>query len=173
MIARRATLLLGLAATLPGCGFQPVYRAASGDGPGPAADLAAIEVKPIYERPGQILREALKARLASDSGVPHRYDLQVLFTVAGEGVGVLGNNLVTRIRLTGNASWVLLTRDAKQTRLLTGSERVIDGFDLFDVQYFALDLDNERVQARIAQAMADRITQRLAVWFHQHPAAAG
>lgn len=171
-LPRRAALLLGLSA-LSGCGFQPVYRAASGNGPGPSADLATIEVKPIYERPGQILREALKARLASDTGVPHRYDLQVTFTVAGEGLGVLAGNQITRIRLTGNAAWVLLARDAKQTRLIAGNERVLDGFDLFNVQYFASDLDNERVQKRIAEAMAEKITLRLAVWFHQHPAAAG
>ena len=70
-------------AALPGCGFQPVYRAASGEGPGPSADLAAVEVRPMFERPGQILRETLKARLASDSGVPHRYDLLVSFTPGG------------------------------------------------------------------------------------------
>ena len=86
---------------------------------------------------------------------------------------MLGTNQGTRIRLLGNATWVLLARDAKQTRLIAGNERVLDGFDLFNVQYFATDLDNERVQQRIAEAMAEKITLRLAVWFHQHPAAAG
>jgi LPS-assembly lipoprotein len=48
---------------------------------------------------------------------------------------------------------------------------VIDGFDIFDSQYFATDLDNEHVQRRMAEAMAERITLRLAVWFRQHPSA--
>ena len=166
---RRATLLLALTATLPGCGFQPVYRSASGEGPGPSADLAAIEVKPIYERPGQILRETLKARLASDTGVPRRYDLLVTFTIAGEALGVLNITSPTRIRLVGSANWVLTARDGKQTKLLTGAERVMDGFDIINSQYFAIDLDNEQVQRRMAMLLADKITLRLASWFHGHP----
>ncbi len=155
---------------MSGCGFQPVYRA-DGDTREPAAGLAAIEVKPIYERPGQILRETLMARLNIEPGTPRRYDLAVNFWVTGEGIGVLNFTQATRIRLVGSANWTLTARDAKQTRLTTGSERVVDGFDIFDSQYFAIDLDNERVQRRVAQAMADRITMRLAIWFHQHPPA--
>ena len=173
MTARRALLLSVLGGLPAACGFQPVYRSASGDGPGPSADLAAVEVKPIYERPGQLLREALKARLASDTGVPHRYDLQVAFSVAGEALGVLNSTQVTRVRLTGTATWALLARDPKQTRLTAGSERIIDGIDLFENQYFAADLDSEQVQRRIAEKMATNIATRLAVWFHQHPAATG
>ena len=169
---RRAALLSGLG-LLAGCGFQPIYRSASGEGPGPSADLAAIEVRPIYERPGQLLREALKARLASDTGAPRRYDLQVSFSVAGEPIGILNSTQVTRVRLTGASTWALLARDAKQTRLASGSERIIDGFDLFDSQYFAADLDTEQVQRRIAERMATMIATRLAVWFHQHPAGVG
>ena len=166
---RRSALLLAFGAALPGCGFQPVYRAASGEGPGPSADLAAVEVKPMFERPGQILRETLKARLASDSGVPHRYDLLVSFTIAGESVAVLNSTSPTRLRLIGYANWALTARDAKQTKLLTGGERVMDGFDTINSQYFALDLDNEQVQRRMAMLLAEKITQRLAVWFHSHP----
>jgi LPS-assembly lipoprotein len=167
---RRAVLLLGLGGSLAGCGFQPVY-APSGAGAAPSADLAAIEVKPIYERPGQILREALKGRLGTETGEPSRFDLQVNFWITGEAQGVLDFTQPTRIRLVGNTTWVLSSRDAKQTTLASGNDRVIDGFDIFDRQYFAQDLANEAVQRRIAEAMAERITLHLAVWFHQHPTA--
>jgi LPS-assembly lipoprotein len=163
-------LLLGLGGALSACGFQPVY-APTGNGPGPSDGLAAIEVKPIYERPGQILRQALLGRFRTERGASRRFDLQVSFWITGEAQGVLNFTQATRIRLVGQSSWILTSRDSKQTKLAEGSERIIDGFDIFDSQYFAMDLDNEKVQRRLAEAMAERITTRLAMWFHQHPSA--
>ena len=169
---RRAVLSIGLGGVLSGCGFHPVYMA-SGDGTAPAADLAAIEVKPIYERPGQILREALLGRFRTESGTPRKFDLQVNFWITGEAQGVLNFTQPTRIRLVANANWTLTRRDPKQTKLAEGTDRLGDGYDIFDTQYFATDLDNEHVQRRLAEAMAEQITLRLAAWFHQHPSAVG
>jgi hypothetical protein len=169
---RRSTLLLGLGCGLSGCGFQPVYKS-SGDGPGAAAGLAEIEVKPIYERPGQILREALMQRLRSEPGGPRRFDLLVNFWIAGNVEGILDFTQATRLQLLATATWTLLSRDSKPVKLAEGSDRLVDGFDIFDSQYFALDMDNEKVQRRMAEAMAERITLRLAMWFHQHPSAIG
>jgi LPS-assembly lipoprotein len=167
---RRAVLLLAIGGALSGCGFHPVYMA-TGDGPGADRGLAAIEVGPINERPGQILRQALLGRFRTERGTPRRFDLNVNFWITGEPQGVLNFTQATRIRLVGQASWTLLSRDGKQTPLTTGSERLVDGFDIFDSQYFAQDLDNEAVQRRVAEAMAEKIALRLAMWFHQHPSA--
>jgi len=169
---RRAALVLGLAGGLSGCGFQPVYMA-NGKDPGAAADLAAIEIKPLYERPGQILRQALLGRFRTESGTPRHADLQINFWISGEAQGVLNFTQPTRIRLVGIANWTLTSRDAKSTRLTEGTERVIDGFDIFDSAYFTIDLNNEAVQRRIAEEMANRITLHLAAWLHQHPTAIG
>ena len=79
----------------------------------------------------------------------------------------------TRIRLTADANWTLLSHGPGQTKLVDGSDHLVDGFDIFDSQYFAVDLDNEKIQRRMAEAMAERITLRLAMWFHQHPSAIG
>ncbi len=169
---RRAALLLGLGGALAGCGFHPVYMAAQGNGPGPSADLAAIDVKPIYERPGQILREALLGRLRIEPGAPRKYDLLVNFSISGEGLAVLDFTQATRIRLVANSIWTLTNHATPPAKLVDGTDRVVDGFDLFDSQYFAMDLNNEKVQRRMAEAMATQIALRLAVWFHQHPSAA-
>ena len=170
---RRSALLLSVAGALSGCGFRPVYGPTADGRAGPADDLAAIEVRPIYERPGQVLREALLGRLRTQRGGARRYDLQVNFWISGEGQGVLNFTQATRIQLVGYSNWVLVTRDAKQTKLAEGSERLIDGFDIFDSQYFAQDLDNEAVQRRLAEGMAERISLRLASWFQQHKASVG
>jgi LPS-assembly lipoprotein len=170
MIRRRAALLSALA--LSGCGFEPVYSA-RGKGEAPAADMAAIEVAPMYERPGQILRDTLVARLNSDNATPRRFDLKINFWITGESQGVLNFSQPTRIRLVGYGNWVLTARDAKQTRLVDGNDRVMDAYDVFDTQLFTNDLDAEHVSRRIAETMAGRIADRLAIWFHAHPTAAG
>jgi len=167
---RRAALLLGLGGAVTGCGFHPVY-APEGNGPGAEAGLAAIEVKPIYERPGQILRDALLGRLRTQPDAPRRFDLQVTFWITGQAQGILNFTAATRLRTVANATWVLLSRDGKQTRLVEGSDQLIDGFDVFATQYFTIDLDNAHVQQRLAEAMAERIALRLAIWFRQNPSA--
>jgi LPS-assembly lipoprotein len=169
---RRAALLLGFGGVLSGCGFHPVYMP-SGDGPGAAAGLAEIEVKPMYERPGQVLREALMGRFGTEPGGPRKFDLQVNFWINGEAIGVLDFTQATRVRLTADANWTLLSHGPGQTKLVDGTDHLVDGFDIFDSQYFAVDLDNESIQHRMAEAMAERITLRLAMWFHQHPSAIG
>ena len=172
-VTRRATLLLGLGGALGGCGFQPVYGPKSAGGVAPSADLRTIDVRPIYERPGQILREALLGDLGIEPGTPRHFDLAVNFWITGEALAILDFTQPTRMRMVANANWTLFDHDPKQTKLTEGSERLMDGFDIFDSQYFAVDLDNEAVQRRLATAMAERITLRLAMWFHQHPTAVG
>lgn len=166
--SRRTALLLGLGGVLGGCGFRPVYMA-TGNNPGPSAGLAEIDVQPIYERPGQILREALLGKFGSEPGEPRKFNLNVNFWISGEALGILNFTQPTRIRLVGTAVWTLTTRDQKATKLAEGTDSLVDGFDIFDAQYFAQDLANEAVQRRMAEAMADRITLRLSIWFNEHP----
>jgi LPS-assembly lipoprotein len=171
-VGRRAALLLGLGGALAGCGFRPVYMA-TGNDPGAAAGLAEIEVKPIYERPGQILREALLGRLGIEPGTPRKFDLDVKFWISGEAQGILDFTQPTRVRLVANATWTLMSRARPPVKLAEGADNLVDGVDFIDAQYFALDLSNEAVQRRMAEAMADRIALRLAMWFHEHPTAIG
>ncbi len=171
-LPRRTALLFGLGGVLAGCGFRPVYMP-TGNDPGPASGLAEIEVKPIYERPGQILRQALLGRLGIEPGTPRKFDLAVNFWIAGEPRASLNFTQPTRIRLVAYTTWTLLSRDSKPIKLTEGADSLVDGFDVFDSQYFALDLANEAVQRRLAEAMADRIALRLAMWFHEHPTAIG
>jgi LPS-assembly lipoprotein len=138
---------------------------------GPAQrDLAAVYVDIIPERPGQMLRQALQERLGDDSGAQVAYTLRVAFTVTGEGIGVESNNLATRIRLNGVASWTLLKHDGPNVTLTSGTVRSLDGVNVFDSQYFAADVEVEAVQKRIAENLATQIATQLAVWFRQQAA---
>jgi LPS-assembly lipoprotein len=114
-----------------------------------------------------LLRQALQERLGSDSGVPAAYDLRVAFGISGEGIAIQQDDISTRVRLIGVASWVLLQRNPQQTPLTTGSARSFDAVNVFDEQYFASDLETEAVQRRIAEAVAQQIATQLAVWFRE------
>ena len=172
-VRRRRLLALGGTGLLAGCGFQPVYMPTATGKPGPAErNLAAIHVNLIPDRPGQELRQYLQARLGSDSGIPARYNLQVAFSVAGEGIGILTDTIATRIRLTASASWTLSTADGSQPHVTSGAARAMDAFNVLDQQYFASDIDNEAEQRRLASAIADQITTELAAYFRRRDAVA-
>ncbi len=163
-----AGLLAPLAAPLSGCGFQPIYMPTASGNPGVAErELASVNVALIPDRPGQLLRQALQQRMASDGGGQKRYDLRVVYWIAGEGVSVLTDNSATRLRLTGNANWVLVAIDPSQARLTQGSARTIDAVNIFNQQFFALDMQNDVVQRRIAEQVAEQIATQLALWFRQ------
>lgn len=172
---RRHFLALAAGASLSGCGFQPVYMpTASGKAGVAQRELAAIHVDLIPDRPGQLLRQALQQRLeGSDSGVARRYDLSVGFAVAGEGIAVQPDTIATRLRMTGSANWTLTAQDPGRTRLTSGYARAMDAINLIDEQYFALDLENEAITRRLAEALADQITLQLAVFFRKRAAASG
>jgi len=164
-VSRRWTCL-GSLATLAGCGFQPVYMPTASDKPGVAQrGLESVYVDIIGERPGQLLRQALQDRFNNDSGTPAAYDLKVNFGISGEGIGITTGDIATRVRLIGTASWTLLAHDEKRSALTTGSARAYDGANVFDSQYFALDLEVEAEQKRIAENIATQIATQLAVWF--------
>lgn len=164
---RRDLLLTLLPLTgLSACGFQPIYMPTAAGNPGVAErELAAVSVGIIPDRPGQLLRQALQQRMASDSGGSHYYDLRVTYWITGEGVSVQTDNSATRLRLIARANWTLMANDASQARLTEGSARSIDAINVFDQQFFALDLQNETVQRRLAEQIAEQIATQLALWF--------
>jgi LPS-assembly lipoprotein len=167
-VVSRRFACLGAVAALGGCGFQPVYMpTASGKTGAAQRELASVFVPVIPERPGQLLRQALQERFGNDSGTPAAYDLNVSFGITGEGIAIQANDLATRIRLIGNATWSLVGRDAKRTVLASGNARAMDGINIIGAQYFASDLETEVEQKRIAENVATQIATRLAVWFRQ------
>jgi LPS-assembly lipoprotein len=176
---RRAVLGLGASAgagvLVGACGFRPVYMPTGSGRPGTATrELAAIEVGVIPDRPGQLLRQALQDRLeGSTTGVPRLYDLSVDYSVPGEGLGIRQDNSVTRVRLTGRASWTLRAQTPQRPVVTTGSARVVDDYNVIDQQYFGADLENETAQRRIANAVADQIALQLAVFFRRRALASG
>ena len=172
---RRDFLALAVGVALSGCGFQPVYMpTASGKAGAAQRELAAIQVDIIPDRPGQLLRQALQDRLEmGSSGIARRYELSVSFGISGEGIAIQQDTNVTRLRMIGSATWSLVAQDPGRTKLTSGFAKSVDAINIFDTQYFAADQENEVVQRRLAEALAEQITLQLATFFHKQEAANG
>jgi LPS-assembly lipoprotein len=151
---------------LAGCGFQPVYMPTASGKTGVAQrELAAVNVTLMPGRPGQLFRQALQEALSDDNGGAQSYDLEASFWISGEGISVQPSNIATRTRLTGNVTWTLHARDATRTALTSGSGHQVDAVNLLDQQYFAVDLENEAIQRRLANALAQQVANQLAIYF--------
>ena len=175
MVSRRALgrlVVLGGPAVLalPGCGFHPLY-ASDGQGAGPVREgLGLISVEIIPDRRGQLLRQALQARFDHGDAPPaKRFDLAVTYRIFTEHLGIQSDTTVTRERFQGRATWTLATRDATRATVTSGSAHALDGLNTFDQQYFAMDLETETIERRMAEALADQITAQLALYFEKHP----
>jgi LPS-assembly lipoprotein len=139
---------------------------------GPAQrELAAIDVGIIPDRPGMLLRQALQDRFeGTGDAVARRYSLAVSFAISGTGIGVQPDSTVTRTRLLGNATWTLTADDPGHTRITSGTAHATDAINNIDSQFFASDLENEVVQKRLAEALADQIALQLAAFFRKNAA---
>ncbi len=165
MIGRRA-LVLSLAGMTAGCGFHPVYGVHQTG----SAALAAVYVNIIPNRSGQLLRQALQARLEGSSGdAPKRFVLGVGFFEAVSGLNVQADNSTTRNRTVGNATWSLRAADNPGVQLAGGTVRSVDGYNIIDEQFFYQDLEEDAAEHRLAQALADQIVLAMAVYFDKHP----
>jgi len=172
-LPRRGFLVLGSGAALAGCGFQPVYMPTASGQAGPAQrELAAINVNLLPDRPGMLLRQALQDRFeGAGSATARRYDLSVSFWISGSALGMQHDTTITRVRLIGRANWTLAAEDLAHTQITSGSARATDAANILDTQYFAYDLENETIQKRLAEALADQITLQLSAFFRKRAAA--
>jgi LPS-assembly lipoprotein len=168
-IARRRLVLTLPVLLAGGCGFHPVYER-SADGTSAArAGLGLIAVSLIPDRPGQLLRQALQARIDRGETAAKRFDLVVWFGLSAEALSIQTDNTATRVRYVGRTTWSLLKRDATRATVTSGSAHAMDGLNTFDQQYFAQDLETETVERRLADALAEQITGQLVAYFDQHP----
>jgi LPS-assembly lipoprotein len=166
-LTRRTLLTLALGTPLAGCGFQPVYMPTASGKPGVAQrELAAVYVTEINDRPGQLLRQALQARLEQGAtGIAQQYTLGVSYGIGGEGLAIQTDNTSTYTRVVARATWYLSAMDSARTLLTHGTARAADSYNILDEQYFAADQENDFAAVRLAGAVADQITLQLAAYF--------
>lgn len=148
-----ALLMLG------GCGLQPMY--AGGASGVVATSLSAVQVAPIPERAGWLVRNALVERLGGEPQTAG-YRLDVELDDDLTGFGIRGDSSVSRERRTLRARYRLVELSTGQVVLdaTAGSDA---GIDVVSSEYATVAAE-QTAQERLAQVVADQMVARLALF---------
>lgn len=180
-MSSRRSLILGTAALLGGCGFQPVYgpggerRADPTTGLEPALldAMASVRVGLIPERNGQLLRRELQRQLEDRRpGSQARYDLAVSYAANTEILGYRRDGTITRVRLVATANWILATAAIPPEVVDRGSARTLDAYNIPDLQFFAADASREDMERRLIAELSERVVLGVSVALRRRLASA-
>ena len=157
--------LLGLSA----CGLQPMY---AGGGNGAVAQgLAAVDVPAIPGRAGWLVRNELVDRLGAGGNAPARYRLDVRLDDQLEGLGILGDDTVSRERRTLRARYQLV--DVSSGEILLDATAGSDaGIDVVSSEYAVIAAEQTALE-NLSREVADRIVARIALRLREGPARVG
>jgi LPS-assembly lipoprotein len=158
---RPVAALLAIALALSGCGLRPLY--AGGANGSVAQSLAGIEVAPIPERAGWLVRNALVDRLAAGGTTAPRYRLEVELDDRIAGFGVRTDNAVTRERRTLRARYRLRDAGPAGTVLLDATAGSDAGIDVVSSEYATIAAEQSALE-RLSGQIADQIVARLALY---------
>lgn len=166
-----SALGLGLAGGLAGCDPHPLYApGAFGNVPAGAqsvqAQLREVAVPLLSDRVGQVLRQALQARLyGGEVPTVTRYTLALSFNVTQVGLGIQQDSTITYVRFIATAPWTLTSQDQPDKVLVRNVAEATDSLNAFDNQPFGQELETSVVDRRLADMVADQIVTRLAHYF--------
>ena len=157
---RVAALILSL--MLAACGFTPLYEA-GGSSAQMQTQLSSIDVGPIADRIGQVMRNRLVSRL--NAGARPEYRLDVVLTQSSETFGVRPDTATTQEQLTLVAD-IQLIKYGQEEPVIRQSLRARSSFDVV-LSDFATVSQREDTAQRLALDLAERIHRRLALHFAQ------
>ncbi len=158
----RSLVLLTAAALLMGCGFRPLYG--SGDAAEIENELAAIQVRPIDNRIGQILHNHL-IDLLTPGGRPRqvKYVLHVRLKKSIVHLGVQKNELATRTNLWITARFLLLSPGG--STLFNGQSVTISSFNILGSDDLATLAAEKDARARAVRQVAGDLRTKIAAFF--------
>ena len=155
--------------TLTACGLQPMY--AGGGNGAVARGLAAVDVPAIPGRAGWLVRNELVDRLGAGGNAPARYRLDVRLDDQLEGLGVLGDDTVSRERRTLRARYQLV--DVSNGEILLDATAGSDaGIDVVSSEYAVIAAEQTALE-NLSREVADRIVARIALRLREGPARVG
>ena len=160
MLSCRTAIILVFALGLAGCGFRPLY----GTGGSLAqSELAAIEVAPIPDRLGQVLRHDLLDRL-TPFGEPERprYRLEVTLSERSRELAIQQNSEVTRVNLRLSATFSLVEVNSGN-EVFHGVTRSIGSYNVIDSDYANVVAANDTAR-RAAREISENIRIQIAVF---------
>ncbi len=159
----KKSIIIALTLLLAGCGFKPLYQAEGGNSEMVLTKLASIDIAPIPERLGQIMRNRMLDLFGSASQPD--YSLSVSISNEIEGYGFRPDAAVTQEQVTMIA---VITLNA----LSTGDiefETTLRARTSYDVVLsdFATYTQREDAKRRLVEELAEQLHRRLALHFRK------
>ena len=165
---RALVILAALSLTLGGCGLHPLYG--GGSGGKVATMLVHVEVAPIAGQAGYLVGNAVKDQLAADRGTAAQYRLEVKLDDRIAGLGVRGDDTVTRERRTLRARYQLIDL-ANGLVVLDATAGSDAGVDVVGSEYATIAAENTALE-RLAKIVGDQIVARIALYAERKSAPA-
>ena len=161
-IIRLAVFLNLIMAT--GCGFQPLYSHGSGNSSHVVNQLSRIQISPIENRSGQILRNFLQDKL-TPSGVPFSptYKLTISLKETRSDMGILRDSTSTFAKVKMGAKYQLINIETK-TVLDSGTVTSTTVFNIVSSEYANLSAQKD-ARRRTVRIISDLVKERLALFF--------
>ena len=161
-IIRLAVFLNLVIAT--GCGFQPLYSHGSGNSSHVVNQLSRIQISPVENRTGQILRNFLQDKL-TPSGVPFSpaYKLTVSLKETRSDMGILRDSTSTFAKVKMDAKYQLINIETKNV-LDSGTVTSTTVFNIVSSEYANLSAQKD-ARRRTVRIISDLVKERLALFF--------
>ena len=159
---------LALMLLLTGCGLRPLY--AGGSSGVVASSLSSIQVAPIPERAGWLVRNALVDRLGGETKAP-AYRLEVELDDDLTGFGIRGDSAATRERRTLRARYRLVDLSNGQV-LLDATAGSDAGIDVVSSEYATVAAEQSALE-RLSAVVADQMVARLGLFASRRPRSPG
>ncbi|MFL2770767.1 MAG: LPS assembly lipoprotein LptE [Rhodospirillaceae bacterium] len=161
-------VVLGLSLALSACGFKAMYADHNGAGGMATSDLVVtqlsqVDVRPIAERRGMVLRQQLSEKLHPGGIGSGRYDLQVRLASRTQELGVRKDSTTSRANLILTANYILWDGTKRLTR---DRVRSTVSYNILDDQYATI-ASEKNAEARALKQISDEIRVRLAVYFER------
>lgn len=152
----RRFFVLGGAAALAGCGFEPVY------GPGGEANvlLSAVALDAPDDRHDQLFQQRIEERLGRASDA--RFRLKTVIETSTDGLGNTSDGRTTRFRVLGRAQFVLTDMTEEANVLTQGRITAFTGYSATGSTVATLAAERD-ADIRLMTMLADQVIDRLLI----------
>jgi len=145
------------------CGYKPLYGQNAG-APSAQSHLESINVKPIPDRIGQMMRTALMRGLSPRAKrSAHAYDISITLSESVSTLAVEQNAFAARANLALTANYAL-TRRADYLNLPSGSVKSVSSYNIL-ASDFATKSAKDDSRKRAIQDLSNTLRTRLAIYF--------
>lgn len=169
-LSRRALAVAAVGAglaLLAGCGFHPV-DARGPSGTAATAETARIDVKPIRDRTGQIMRTELRRRFnPTGLDVDPAYTLKVTYVIERINRATRYDDSAVRVDIQVTATFDLnavIDKDVGEKRLLHGTSQSVARKNNTDSLY-AAHVSEEEATKRATELVAEDIARQVSLYF--------